>query len=58
MNLRIYQLGRMRKYITSDIANHICKQTILPISECADQMVESGSKGDVNKLQDLEDRAL
>ena len=55
VNLRIYQFSMMRKYITCDIANLICKQTILPISEYADLMMESGPKSDVNKLQDLQD---
>ena len=29
----IYQLGKLRKFITSDIACHIYKQTILPLAE-------------------------
>ena len=51
--------GRMRKYITRDIAHLKYKQTILPISEYADLMVESGPKGiNVNQLQDFQVRAL
>ena len=58
VNQRIYQLGKMRKFITRNIANLIYKQTILPISEYADLMVESGPKGDIDRLQTLQDKAL
>ena len=58
MNVRIYQLGRMRKYITSNIASLIYKQTILPISEYADLMIDSGPSGGVDRLQKLQDRSI
>ena len=58
VNARIYQLGRMRKYISNDIASLIYKQTILPICEYADLMVESSPAGNIARLQTLQDRAL
>ena len=42
INTRIYQLGKLRKYITSDIACLIYKQTILPLADYADLVVDSG----------------
>ena len=58
VNVRIYQLGRLRKFITSGIACLIYKQTILPVVEYADQMVESGPTEKVRRLQTLQERAL
>ena len=58
VNVRIYQLSRLRKYITSKIACLIYKQTILPMCEYADQVVESGPSEKVSKLQLLQDRAV
>ena len=40
-NLRLRQLGKMRKYITCSIANIIYKQTI-PLFDYADFLIESG----------------
>ena len=42
VNVSVHQLSKLRKLITGNIACLIYKQTILPISEYADQMVESG----------------
>ena len=56
--MRIYQLSRLRKYITKDVANLIYKQTILPVVEYADQMVGSGPKDKAVRLQTLQDRAI
>ena len=58
INMRIYQFGRMRKYISSDIASLIYKQTILPICEYADLMVNSGPERSIARLQKVQDRAL
>ena len=51
-------MGRLRKYITSDIACTIYKQTILPLVEYADLLVESGPPDKVTRLQKLQDRAI
>ena len=58
MNALIYQLGKLRKYVTSDIASLIYKQTILPITGYADLIVDSGPLGKVNRLQRLQDKAI
>ena len=58
VNVRVYQLSRLRKFITSNIACLIYKQTILPVCEYADQMVECGPVQQVNKLQTLQDKAV
>ena len=42
INLRLYQLIKMRKYITSDIACTIYKQVILPLMDYADFLIDSG----------------
>ena len=58
INARIYQLGKLRKYVTSDIACLIYKQTILHIAEYADLVVESSPTEKVNRLQSLQDKAI
>ena len=57
-NVRVYQLGKIRKYLKPNIAALIYKQTILPIIEYADLMVESGPREKVARLQTLQDRAI
>ena len=58
VNMRIYQLSRLRKYITRNVASLIYKQTILPVVEYADQMVESGPSDKVDRLQVLQEKAV
>ena len=58
INARIYQLGKMRKYITSDIACLIYKQTILPLSDYADLVVGLGPPDKISRLQKMQDRAV
>ena len=58
VNSRIYQLGKLRKCITSDIACTIYKQTILHLAEYADLVVESGPPDKVTRLQKLQDKAI
>ena len=58
MNALIYQLGKLRKYVKSDIASLIYKQTILPITEYADLIVDAGPLDKVNRLQRLQDKAI
>ena len=56
--LRIHQLGKMRKYIDGDIAITIYKQMILPLFDYADFMVESASKQKIANLEKLQEKAL
>ena len=55
---RVYQLGKMRKYIGSNTACLIYKQMILSLSDYADVMIKSGPQGDVSRLERLHDRAV
>ena len=52
-NLRLYQLGKLHKYITCDLANTVYKQTIIPIFDYADILIESGQNKYVTRLNDL-----
>ena len=58
VNSKVYQMGKLRKFITRDVACLIYKQTILPLVEYADIMVESGPTDKITRLQTLQDRAL
>ena len=58
VNMRIYQLSKLRKYITINVASLIYKQTILPAIEYADQMVESGPSDKIDRLQVLQEKAV
>ena len=58
INLRLYQLGRMRKYITSAVANIIYKQAIVPLYDYADFIIESGPKVYIDRLNKLHEKAL
>ena len=58
VNVRIYQLGKLRKFITSKIASTIYKQTILPLIEYADLIIDSGPLDKVSRLQKLQDKAI
>ena len=57
-NVRVYQLGKIRKFLKPHISALIYKQTILPVIEYADLMVESGPTAKVTRLQTLQDRAI
>ena len=43
VNMRLYHLKRLRPYINNEIANRIYKQTILPLMDYSDLMIESSS---------------
>ena len=58
VNMRIHQLSKLRKFITTNVARLIYKQTILPVVEYADQMVESGPMDKIKRLQGLQDKAV
>ena len=44
INMRVYQQGKMQKYMDSGIANTVYKQTIIPLFDYADFLVDGGSK--------------
>ena len=58
INLKLYHLLKMRKFITSNIATTLYKQAILPLFDYADFLIDSGSKYYVNKLESLHAKAL
>ena len=58
VNLCVYQLGQMRKYITARIASIVYKQTVLPLYDYADFLVESGPNHRINRLDSLHEKAL
>ena len=58
VHLRVYQLGRMRKYIESNTACLIYKQMILSLSDYADVMINCGPQSVVTRLENLHDRAI
>ena len=58
INVRIHQLGKLRKYVNSEIAQVIYKQMILPLFEYADFMVESARKPKIDKLEKLQEKGI
>ena len=58
INVRLHQLGKMRKYITNNIANLIYKQTIIPLFDYADFLTESGQNVYIERLDNLHSKAL
>ena len=48
----------MRKYITCSIANTIYKQTIIPLFDYADFLIESGQNMYINRLDTLHSKGL
>ena len=52
------RLGKMWTFLKPHISALIYKQTILPVIEYADLMVESGPTAKVTRLQTLQDRAI
>ena len=58
VNFKVYQLKRIRPYITGEIACQIYKQTILPLMDYGDFMIESGPIPRVRRLEKLQLKAL
>ena len=58
INIRLYQLGKMRKYLTNNIANLIYKQTIVPLFDYADFLIEGGQNVLIERLDALHSKAL
>ena len=57
-NFRIYQLSKIRKYITVSICEVIYKQMILLLFDYADFMVDRSGKTTVIRLEKLQERAV
>ena len=58
INMRVYQLGKMRKYIDSGIANTVYKQTVIPLFDYADFLVDGGPKYYRDRLTILHEKAI
>ena len=58
VNFKVYQLKRIRQYISAEIACKIYKQTILPLLDYADFMIESGPLLRIKHLEKLQLKAL
>ena len=58
INMRIYQLGKMRKYIDNWTANIIYKQTIIPLFDYADFLIDSGPVYYQNRILSLHEKAV
>ena len=58
INLRLYQLSKMRKYITSNIACTLYKQAILPVFDYADFQIDSGPGYYIRKMDTLHEKAI
>ena len=58
INLRLYQLGKLHKYITCDLANTVYKQTIIPLFDYADFLIESRQNKYVTRLNNLHVKGL
>ena len=52
--MRVYQLGKVRKLITTDTECTTYKQTILPVLDCGDFMTESALKTRYDRLEKLQ----
>ena len=55
---KIFQLSKLRRYITEFAAFQIYKQTILPIMDYCNFIIMSGNKCDYQGLQTLQNNAL
>ena len=55
---KIYQFGKIRKYLTTPVRILVYKQTILPLVEYVNFMLFLNNGQDVEKLQKLQNRCL
>ena len=58
INVRLHQLGKMRKCITCNIANLIYKQALVPLFDYGDFLIESGHNVYIERLNALHSKAL
>ena len=56
--MRIYQLGKMRKYIDKWTASIIYKQNIVPLFDYADFLIDSGPTYYKDRLSTLHEKAV
>ena len=57
-NRKLYLLKRIRPYITNSIANLVYKTHVLPMLDYADFLVDSGRMEKIDRLYNLQKRAL
>ena len=58
INLRLYQVIKMRKYVTSALACTIYKQVIIPLMDYADFLIDCGPTYFIKRLDNLHEKAL
>ena len=58
VNFRIYQLKQLQPYVIEDIACRVYKQTIVPLLDYADFMIESSPVMTHNRLEGLQEKAI
>ena len=58
LNFKVYQLKKIRPYITSEIAITIYRQKILPLLDYGDFMIESGPISCIKHLEKLQLKTL
>ena len=57
-NRKLYMLKRIRPYITNSIANQVYKTHVLPMLDYADFIVDSGRAEKIERLDNLQKRAV
>ena len=57
-NRKLYMLKYIRPYVTNSIANLIYKTCIRPIMEYADFLIDSCNKAKIEKLENIQKRAI
>ena len=55
---KIYQFGKIRKFLDTETRILVYKQTVLPLTEYVSFVLSLNNKHDVEKLQKLQNRAL
>ena len=56
--MRLHQLGKLHKYTRCDLANIVYKQTIVPLFDNADSVIESGQNKFITRLNGLHVKGL
>ena len=57
-NRKLYMLKRIRPYITNTVANLVDKTHVLPMLDYVDFLVESGRADKIERLDNLQKRAV
>ena len=58
INICLYQLIKMRKFITADIASIIYKQVVVPLLDYANFLIDSSPAYFIRRIENLHDKAL